>query len=70
MAGAFTLIATILAAVVSKWFLVIPGIVGFNQLLYVATGHCGASVILRRSCSIESVLHPHHKSRPARTKAA
>ena len=48
MAGAVTLTGTVLAASVSRWFLVVPGMVGVNQLLMVSTGWCPASSVLDR----------------------
>jgi Flp pilus assembly protein TadB len=48
MAGSLVLIGSILGAVASPWFLLITGFVAVNQLLYAATGACGASLILHR----------------------
>lgn len=70
MAGTFTLTSAILAATTSKWFLLLTGLVGANQLLYVATGRCPASVILGRTCKLQSALYPTSESRPAGTDAA
>ena len=46
LAGTILIIATILAATVSPWFLLLTGFVGLNQLLYASVGVCGASLIL------------------------
>lgn len=48
LAGTMTLIAVILAAAVSPWFLLLAGFVGVNQWLYVALGACPASLVLAR----------------------
>lgn len=48
LAGTFTLTGTILAASVNRWFALLPGLVGANQLLLVATGWCPASALLDR----------------------
>jgi len=48
MAGTVTLTGTVLSAAVSPWFLVVPALVGVNQLLMVATGWCPVSGVLDR----------------------
>lgn len=48
LAGTFTLTGTALAVGVSRWFAVLPALVGVNQLLLVATGWCPASAVLDR----------------------
>ena len=48
MAGTVVLIAALLSAVVSPWFLVLVAFVGVNQWLYVIAGNCPASLILTR----------------------
>jgi hypothetical protein len=48
LAGTMTLLAALLAAVASPWFLLLAAFVGLNQWLYVATGACPASVVLAR----------------------
>ncbi|MFT4049500.1 MAG: DUF2892 domain-containing protein [Solirubrobacterales bacterium] len=48
IAGAIVLTASILAAAVSPWFLLLTGFVALNQLLYASAGFCGASLILAR----------------------
>lgn len=48
MAATFTLASVALAVLVSPWFLLLTAFVGLNQLLYVATGTCGAALILTR----------------------
>ncbi len=48
MGGIFVLLSVALAAIISPWFLLFTAFVGLNQLLYVATGTCGAALILTR----------------------
>jgi hypothetical protein len=48
LAGAVTLTGVALTALVSPWFLLVPAVVGTNQLLMVATGWCPASIVLTR----------------------
>ena len=48
LAGTITLISAVLAAAVSTWFLLLTAFAGLNQLLYVATGACPASLIIER----------------------
>lgn len=48
LAGTFTLLGTVLAAFVSPWFLLLPALVGANQLLMVAVGWCPMSLLLGR----------------------
>jgi hypothetical protein len=54
MAGTMTLLSALLAAFLSPWFLLLTGFVGLNQLLYVAVGACPASLILGRTCGLDS----------------
>ena len=49
LAGAFTFLGAILTATLSPWFLLIPALVGANQLLMVATGWCPVSLLLDRT---------------------
>ncbi|MGI9186059.1 MAG: YgaP family membrane protein [Gaiellales bacterium] len=53
MAGVFVLASVALAALVSPWFLLLTAFVGLNQLLYVATGTCGAAAILTRAFHLQ-----------------
>ena len=53
MAGAVTLASIVLALAFSPWFLLLTAFVGLNQLLYVATGTCGAAFILTRLFGLE-----------------
>lgn len=46
LAGTMTGLSALLAAFVSPWFLLLTGFVALNQLLFAATRHCGASLIL------------------------
>lgn len=48
MAGTVTLLSVLLATTVSPWFLLMATLVGANQLLMVATGHCAASLVVDR----------------------
>jgi hypothetical protein len=48
MAGTVTLLGVALAAAVSPWFLLLPALVGANQLLMVAAGWCPMSLLLTR----------------------
>ena len=48
LAGTVTLIGVVLTATVSQWFLLIPAMVGANQLLMVARGWCPVSLLLDR----------------------
>ena len=48
LAGSITLIGVLLSATVSRWFLLVPGLVGANQLLMAATGRCPVSLVLDR----------------------
>jgi hypothetical protein len=53
MAGTIVLLGSVLAAVVSPWFLLLTGFVAVNQLLYARFGFCGASLILQRFAGIQ-----------------
>lgn len=48
LAGTVVLIAALLSAVISPWFLLLAAFVGLNQWLYVIAGNCPASLILTR----------------------
>ncbi|MGN6607381.1 MAG: DUF2892 domain-containing protein [Jatrophihabitans sp.] len=48
LAGTLTLSGVVVAATVSTWFLLVPAMVGVNQLLMVATGWCPMSLLLTR----------------------
>ena len=48
LAGTMTLLAVLLAALVSPWFLLLAAFVGLNQWLYVTLGACPASLALAR----------------------
>ena len=49
LAGSATLLGVLLSATVSRWFLLIPTLVGANQLLMAATGWCPMSLLLDRA---------------------
>jgi len=48
MAGSVALAGVLLAAFVSPWFLIVPGFVALNQLLFAWVGDCPTSLALRR----------------------
>ena len=56
LAGTVTLLSTLLAVLVTPWFLLLTAFVGVNQWLYVTVGDCPASLILRRTFALRSVL--------------
>jgi len=49
MAGIFTLAGVGLAATVSPWWLILPGLVGANLVIYSLTGFCPVAVVLDRA---------------------
>ena len=53
LAGTVTLTATLLAALVSPWFLLLAAFVGINQWLFVVAGGCPASLLLERATGLE-----------------
>lgn len=55
LAGTIVLLSALLAAVVSPWFLLLTAFVGLNQWMFVLAGNCPASVILKRTCGLQSV---------------
>jgi hypothetical protein len=57
MAGTVSLVAAVLSAFVSPWFLLLVGFVAINQLLYVRFAACGASLILSRFFGLKSALY-------------
>ena len=54
LAGTMTLLAVVLSAAVSPWFLLLAAFVGLNQWLYVAVGACPASLVLARATGREA----------------
>ena len=62
LAGSMTLLSALLAATVSRWFLLLAVLVGANQWLYVAAGACPASIVLRRACELRSAIYPNRES--------
>ena len=58
LAGSVTLFSAALAAAFSLWFLLLTAFAGFNQLLYVATGACPASLVIERLCSTGASAAP------------
>jgi hypothetical protein len=53
MAGTVTLVAALLAATVSPWWLLLAAFAGVNQLAYVAFGDCPSSLVLRKVFGVE-----------------
>jgi hypothetical protein len=53
LAGSVTVAATLLAAFVSPWFLLLAAFVGVNQWLFVVVGGCPASLLLERVTGLE-----------------
>ncbi len=68
MAGTMTLVAAVLAATVSKWFLLLAALVGINQWLYVLAGQCPASIVLSRACQLRSAIYENPEGMSARPK--
>jgi len=58
MAGTVTLVSVALAAAVSPWFLALTALVGVSQWLYVLTGACPTSLVIRRVWGLRSVVYP------------
>lgn len=56
LAGTIVLLSALLAAVVSPWFLLLTAFVGLNQWMFVLAGNCPASVILKRTCGLQSAM--------------
>ncbi|MDP3713159.1 MAG: DUF2892 domain-containing protein [Mycobacteriales bacterium] len=48
LAGTVTLLTSLLAVLVSPWWLAMTAFVGSNQLLYVAVGACPVSMVVDR----------------------
>jgi len=48
MAGSVTLLSALLAWAVSPWFLLLTAFTGASQWMFVLTGNCPASLVLRR----------------------
>ena len=66
LAGSMTLLSALLAATVSKWFLLLTVFVGVNQWLYVVGGACPASIVLRRACKLRSAIYPNGEGQAER----
>ncbi len=64
LAGTMTLLSAVLAAIVSPWFLLLTAFVAVNQWLYVLAGACPASIVLRRTCHLRSVLYDRDDATP------
>ncbi|MBJ7347973.1 MAG: hypothetical protein JHC87_05315 [Thermoleophilaceae bacterium] len=57
LAGTMTLLSVAVAVLVSPWFLVLTAFVGVSQWLYVTVGACPASLILKRTCHLDSAIY-------------
>lgn len=68
LAGTVTLISATLAVLVSKWFVLLAALVGVNQWLFVLTGSCPASLVLRRSCRFQSATYDNRDRADVRTE--
>jgi hypothetical protein len=65
LAGTITLLSVALTAAVSPWFMLLTAFAGLNQLLYVATGACPASLVIERlrstgTTAATGMLNAHH----------
>lgn len=65
LAGTITLLGVLLTVTASRWFLLIPALVGGNQLLMVATGWCPMSLLLRRLGVIDGPVAQPRSGRPS-----
>lgn len=63
MAGTVTLVSVALVVLVSPWFLLLTAFAGVNQWLYVVVGACPASLVLKRTCHLRSVVYPEADAR-------
>lgn len=63
MAGTVTLVSVALVLLVSPWFLLLAAFAGVNQWLYVVVGACPASLVLKRTCHLRSVVYPEAETR-------
>jgi hypothetical protein len=52
----------------SRWSVLLAGLVGLNQWLYVGTPSCPASLMLRRGCRRQSVMYVDDDRADARVK--
>jgi hypothetical protein len=69
VAGSATLVSVGLTVVVSKWFVLLAGLVGMSQWLYVLTGWCPASLVLRRTCSLHSAIYDEQSNAKAESSS-
>lgn len=65
VAGSATLISVGLTLVVSRWFVLLAGLVGMSQWLYAISGWCPASLVLRRTCRLRSAIYVDRRSAKA-----
>ena len=57
LAGSFTLGGTILAWLVSPWWLILTGLVGLNLLIFAFTGFCLMANILYSLGAVPRIQH-------------
>lgn len=57
LAGSVALVSGVLAVLLSRWFGLLALFVGANQWLYVMKGSCPASILLRRTCRLQSAIY-------------
>lgn len=67
LAGSVTLASAALSALLSPWFLLLTAFVGVNQWLYVGLKACPASVLLKRTCGLQSSIYPSGSESQAQT---
>jgi hypothetical protein len=67
LAGTMTILSAVLAAAVSKWFLLLTAFIGVNQWLYVVARACPASIVLRRTCGLRSAIYRADDTAPSAT---
>lgn len=56
IAGSMTVLAALLALLVSPWFALLAAFVGVNQWAYVLLGACPTSVLLSRAFGLRSAF--------------
>lgn len=68
LAGTVTITSGLLSILVSRWFGLLAALVGVNQWLFVLTGSCPASLVLRRGCRLQSVTYDNSDCADVRVK--
>ncbi|HLI60298.1 MAG TPA: hypothetical protein VKV21_11610 [Solirubrobacteraceae bacterium] len=69
LGGTVTIISALLSLLVTRWFALMACLVGVNQWLYVATGSCPASLMLRCRCRLRSTIESNSRAQ-GRAKGA